>query len=234
MSRAIHETTASGDEVTLEANVQVAARGRTVAQVEHNAMQALDLVRATLHVLGEVLVPLDRLALLLAGRSAVTAIAPELQRTIEQLGACIHAAMLREKPLLVGGTVAFVVDDPQDMTSTPLQIELPDLSSAFAELVELDLAVSTHAQLCAKQARLAGLVQRARRQFSDTAQRLSGVLASQRPSSPGPARTADEGFVALIQSVRDRVLHAGNAALRVQGSPSARATWLITALKDAP
>jgi hypothetical protein len=66
MSRAIHETTPSGDEVTLEANAQLCARGRTVAQVEHNAMQALDLVRATLAALSGVTPALDRFALLLS------------------------------------------------------------------------------------------------------------------------------------------------------------------------
>lgn len=233
MSRAVHATTPSGDEVTLEANAQLCARGRTVAQVEHNAMQALDLVRATLAALSDVTPALERLALLLSnGRGiAASALAAELTRVIQQLGEVIHAAALRDDPLLTGGSAKFIVHDQHDLTSTPLQIDLPDLSSAFAELAELDLQATTVAQLAAKQTQLMGQVLTARKQLMVTAQGLSGVLASQRPPRQKPPRAEDEGFIAMIQSVRQRVLHAGGAALRVQGSPSARATGLIEALR---
>jgi hypothetical protein len=235
MSRATHATTPSGDEVTLEANAQLAARERTVAQVEHNAMQALDLVRATLHALGELTGPLDRLAALLSHSRSVplSTISPELQRLIEQLGASIHAAALREDPLLTGGGASFVVENPQDSSSAPLQIELPDLSGAYAELAELDIATSTHALITLKQVHLASTVQAAKKQFTGLAQRLTRLLGSQRPPRPLMPRAEDEGFVAMIQTVRQHVLHAGDAALRVQGSPSSRATWLIEALRNA-
>ena len=233
MSRAIHATTPSGDEVTLEANAQQHARGRTVAQVEHNAMQALDLVRATLAALSDVAPAVDRLTLLLSNSRgiAASALAAELQRVIQQLGETIHAAALRDDPLLVGGTAKFAVDDPNDLTSTPLEIDLPDLSSAFAELAELDLQVTTTTQLAAKQAQLAAEVQAAKKHLGETAQRLSSALARQRPTREKLHRAEDERFVAMIQSVRQSVLHAGDAALRVQGSPSSRATWLIQALR---
>jgi hypothetical protein len=233
MSRAIHATTPSGDEVTLEANAQQHARGRTVAQVEHNAMQALDLVRATLAALSGVGPTLDRLALLLSNSRgiAASALVTELQRVIQQLGETIHAAALRDDPLLTGGSAKFAVDDPHDLTSTPLEIDLPDLSSAFAELAGLDLQTTATAQLAATQAQLTAEVQAARKQLGETAQRLSGVLARQRPAREKPVRVEDERFVAMIQSVRQSVLHAGDAALRVQGSPSSRATWLIEALR---
>ena len=235
MSRAIHATTPSGDEVTLEANAQLCARGRTVAHVEHNAMQALDLVRATLAALSGIAPSLDRLALLLSNSRgiAASALVSELERVIPQLGQAIHGAALRDDPLLSGGSAKFLVDDPQDLTSIPLQIDLPDLSSAFAELAELDLRATTTAQLVAKHTQLAGQVLTAKKGLSDLAQRLSGVLANQRPSCEKPLRAEDEGLVAMIQTVRQSVLHAGDAALRVQGSPSARATWLIEALRDA-
>lgn len=234
MSRAVHATTPSGDEVTLEANAQLAARERTVAQVEHNAMQALDLVRATLHALDELSAPLDRLAALLSHSRGVpmSTIAPELQRLIEQLGTSIHAAALREDPLLTGGSTSFAVENPQD-GSGPLQIDLPDLSGAYAELAELDFATSTHALITLKQVHLTSTVQVSKKQFTVLVQRLTGLLGSQRPPRPLMPRAEDEGFVAMIQTVRQRVLHAGDAALRVQGSPSSRATWLIEAFRNA-
>lgn len=196
-------------------------------------MQALDLVRATLAALGELAPALDRLALLLANSQSIApaALSSELQRVIAQLGEIIHSAALRDDPLLRGGSAKFLVEDPHDLRSTPLQIELPDLSSAFADLAAIDLAAATRPELASQHAQLASLVQTARTQLSDLAQRLSKVLASQRPPAPS-ARATDDGFVELIQSVRERVLHAGDAALRVQGSPSSRATWLIEALRD--
>ena len=164
MSRAIHETTPSGDEVTLEANAQLCTRERTVAQVEHNAMQALDLVRAALAALREVTPPLDRLALLVSNSrsAAASTLAPELQRVIEQLGQNIHTAALRDDPLLTGGSATFAVDDPQDQSSTPLRIDLPDLSAAFSELAEVDLQETAWGLLATRQAQLRDQVQAAR------------------------------------------------------------------------
>lgn len=234
MSRAIHETTASGDEVTLEANAQLVTRGRTVAQVEHNAMQALDLVRATLAALGDIAGLLDRIGLLLShNRGAIEdAISMELERVIAQLGETIQAAMLHDDPLLCGGGATFAIQDPQDMSTAPLRIELPDLSEAFGELAEVDLGSEGSAlEISKRQAALVRVVQGARKQLTSTSQELSGVLASQRPPSPRPPRIEDEGFVAMIHELRQSVLHAGDAALRVQGSPTARATWLIEAIK---
>jgi hypothetical protein len=235
MSRVIHATTPSGDEVTLEASGQLCARGRTVAQVEHNAMQALGLVRATLAALSDVTPVLDRVALLLAHSrgSAMSALVPELRRVTAQLGKTIHAAALRDDPLLVGGSATFAIDDPHDLSSTPLRIELPDLRSAFAELAELDLHATNHALLTAKQVHLTSQVESAKQRLGEAAQRVSSALASQRPPRQKPPRAEDEGFVAMIQSVRESVLHAGDAALRVQGNLSARATWLIEVLRDA-
>lgn len=235
MSRAVHATTPSGDEVTLEANAQLCARGRTVAQVEHNAMQALDMVRATLAALSGITPLLDRLALLLSNARTVpmATLVPELQRVIEQLGRAIHAASLRDDPLLSGGSASFAVDDPRDDASTPLVIDLPDLASAFAELASLNLQTAGPTQLTTKQVQLTSRVQAARKQLTATAQRLSAVLASQRPTRQKPPRAEDDGFVELIQNVRQSVLHAGDTALRVQGSPTARATWLIEVLRDA-
>jgi hypothetical protein len=234
MSRPIHETTPSGDEVRLEANAQLCTRGRTVAQVEHNAMQALDLVRATLTALHDVAAWLDRIGLLLShSRGAVeSAISLELERVIAQLGESIQAALLRDDPLLRGGGAAFAVQDPQDMSSAPLRVDLPDLSHAYSELAEIDLSSDGSSRMISqRQAALVTLIQGARKQLTTTSQELSGVLASQRPPSPVPARVGDEGFVAMIRDLRQSVLHAGDAALRVQGSPTARATWLIEALK---
>src|ERR1700753_3589557 len=66
MTRSIHATTASGDAVTLGAGATLASHGRTLAHLEHNAMQALGLVRATLVALQGVGAQLDRASLLLS------------------------------------------------------------------------------------------------------------------------------------------------------------------------
>ena len=94
MNRSIHATTASGDAVTLEACTQTASRERTLAQVEHNAMQALGLVRAGLHALEPMFHGLDRIALLLSNSRGVVdpTVKPELKRVFSDLAQHVSVA----------------------------------------------------------------------------------------------------------------------------------------------
>lgn len=235
MNPAIHATAPSGDEVTLEANAQLGARGRTVAQVEQNAMHALNLVRAALIGLDQVTKGLDRAALLLAhNHQAIDpAVRPELRRTLEQLGEHLRGATLHGEPLLQGGSTSFALQEPGDDISEPLIVELPALEAAFSELVEAELSGGSHAWVSQRHETLASEVQLARRQLEQQAARLGEVLAHRRRiHAPAAQRRAeDEGFIAMIQQVRDDVLHAGEAALLVQGSPSVRAAWLVEAIE---
>lgn len=232
MSRIHATTTPSGDEVTLEVTAQVRTRPRALAQVEHNAMQALDLVRSTLTALSEVTRSLDRAALLLSHShgGTETAVWPELARVIEQLGTQIESAELHGEPILQGGQAAFALRDPSDELTEPVQVELPNLSHDWRELAAH--AADGAAQLTERHAVLSRHVQAARRRLANQAKRLSEVLSAERRQAPAPAaarRLDDERFVAMTQQVRDSVLHAGDAALLVQGTPSTRAAWLVEA-----
>ena len=141
MSRSIHATTASGDAVTLETCTQSASRDRTLAQVEHNAMQALALVRAGLHALEPMFRGLDRIALLLShSRGVVEAtVKPELKRVLSDLINHVSVAAWSGEALLRGGARAFALEDPWNETGQPLTVELPDLSESVRTLAQLDL-----------------------------------------------------------------------------------------------
>jgi hypothetical protein len=239
MTRAVHATTPSGDEVTLEASAQVAVRPRTVAQVERNAMQALDLVRAALAALTEVTRALERAALLLSHNRGplASSIIPELRRISEQLGVNIENAELHGTPLLRGATAAFALQAASDELSEPIRVELPNLSDAYRALIADELTSHTSpAALAQRHAQLLSEAQAGRAKLTATAKYLSEVLSNQRPKTPKatlPRRADDERFVSLIQQVRDSVLHAGGAALRVQGSPTTRAAWLVEAVEQS-
>src|SRR5262245_42490957 len=129
MTRAIHATTASGDAITLEAAAELGARGRTTAQLEHNAMQALGLVRASAHALQDVAQLLDRAMLLLASSRAVVdpTVRPELRRVFTQIADVVRTAHHAGQPLLRGSSVVYALEDPWQETSEPAHIDLPDL-----------------------------------------------------------------------------------------------------------
>lgn len=234
MTRAVHATTASGDAITLEASAELSARGRTTAQLEHNAMQALGLARACSHALQEVMQLLDRVALLLASSRGVVdpTVRPELRRVFTQLSEHVQASNHAGQALLCGGTVVYALEDPWQETSEQVQIDLPDLSdSAALASLELNSAVIVNQRTSAAQA----LLRKEQKRFAALSKSLCGALEKLhrgRAKNPqAPARVQDEGFVALIGRVRDHVLDSGSAALQVQGAPSTRAAWLVEALE---
>ncbi|MET0388572.1 MAG: hypothetical protein ABW321_21555 [Polyangiales bacterium] len=246
MTRSVHTTTASGDAITLAPGAHATAQsrtGRTVAQLEHNAMLALALVRATLHALERVATGTDRAALLLSNsRSLVDpAVKPELRRLFGELTDVVHSALWNGEPLLCGGGSAFAIDDPWREGSEPLCVELPDLQHTTQALVAVDLAGSTNALIVGQRnGALHSEVRHAQKRLGSTADQLRELLTMPRragheaaPEPPARSqRAADEGFVSLIGRVRDHVLHAGSSALRVQGAPSTRAAWLIEGATD--
>lgn len=239
MTRSIHATTASGDAVTLDAAAKPASRGRTLAQLEHNAMQALGLVRATLAALQGVAAPIDRAGLLLSHTRGVldASIRPELKRLFGEIGDGVRSAAHGGQLLLCGQTVAFALDDPWQESSGPVCIELPELwESALGSsgLATLELHNASNALIVMQRVSgLQALVQQSRKRLTAEHQRLGAVLGRLhggrvRDATLTAAR-ADEGFVDLIGRVRDHVLGSGSVALRVQGAPSTRAAWLVEA-----
>lgn len=236
MSRSIHATTGSGDAVTLETCTQTASRERTVAQVEHNAMQALALVRAALRALEPVFQALDRIALLLSHSRGVVeaAVKPELKRVLIELAEHVSTAAWSGEPLLRGGARAFALDDPwNDETKQPLTIELPDLAEAVRALSQLDLIGAANALAYGQRNAAAQQeVRRTQRHLQQLAKQLADVLARRRRSAARSSQTIskrgpDDVFVTMVSHVRDHVLAAGPEALRVQGSPTTRAASLV-------
>ena len=104
----IPATTASGDAVILEATPEPQARdgtrGRLLAQLEHNAMAALGLVRAGVSGLQSVSRLLDRAAQMLAQNKIVVdpAKARELQRAFTELVEHVQTRAYAEHALLQG------------------------------------------------------------------------------------------------------------------------------------
>jgi hypothetical protein len=239
MTRSIHATTASGDAVTLEAGAKPAARGRTLAQLEHNAMQALGLVRATITALQGVAAQIERAVLLLSHTRGVvdSSIRPELKRVFNEIGDRVRSAAHGGQLLLCGQTVAFALDDPWQESSGAVCIELPELWEAAlggSGLATLELQNARNAlTVMQRLSALQSLVQESMKRFGVEHQRLGAVLGRLhrgrvRDATLTAAR-ADEGFVDLIGRVRDHVLGSGTTALRVQGAPSTRAAWLVEA-----
>ena len=243
MSRSIHATTASGDAVTLEAGAQHTGRGRTVAQIEHNAMQALALVRAALAAVEPVFDGLDRVTSLLAhSRGLVeTGVKPELRRVLGELSEHVHNAAWSGELLLCGGARAFSLEDPwSESGELPLTVvELPELSECTRALTQHELTGGTNAlALSQRNANALQHVRSAQRRLQQVAKQLSQVLATRRrgaarTSQPLPKQTPEEGFVTMVSHLREHVLAAGALALRVQGSPTARAAWLVEATQQA-
>ena len=235
MSRSIHATTASGDAVTLETCTQSASRDRTLAQVEHNAMQALALVRAGLHALEPMFRGLDRIALLLShSRGVVEAtVKPELKRVLSDLINHVSVAAWSGEALLRGGARAFALEDPWNETGQPLTVELPDLSESVRTLAQLDLNGAANA-LALSQRTTTALqeVRKSQRQLQQLAKQLAEVLARRRRSAARSSQTIskrgpEDAFVSMVSLVRDHVLAAGPVALSVQGSPTTRAASLL-------
>jgi hypothetical protein len=236
MTRPTHAT-ASGETVTLEATAAQGARGRSLAQLEHNAMQALGLVRAAMIAVEMVGSSMERAALLLSRSQGFVDVGlkPELKRVIATVVQQVNGASHAGHSLLDGDSVAFAIDDPWLEASEPLGIELPDLAPSVlgaGGLSELDLGGNTSLQ--STQQRIAAVQTAARdgqRSLQHSAQALSAVLARlhEARGRSAPPRNQDDGFIDLIGRVREQVLRSGAAALRVQGAPSTRAAWLVEA-----
>jgi hypothetical protein len=225
--------------VTLEAASEAASRdgirGRLLAQLEHNAMLALGMVRASSAALQGVSRTLDRANRLIGQVHGPIdlLLAKELRAAFDELSRQVHMASHDGHKLLQGGSVSYALDDPWLESSQPLQVALPDLSaSVLAEggLDELELGGPHSTSLpvlrcmnevrAAIQAGQAGL-QRATRQLNEVLARLHGDRIR------SAARGRDDDFEQLAQLMREHVLRSGASALRVQGPPSSRAASLV-------
>jgi hypothetical protein len=215
-----------------------------LAQLEHNAMQALALVRATLGALERVVQGCDRASLLLSGSRGVVEpnIKPELRRTFGELAVLVNSSQFDGEPVLTGGSFPFALEDPWHETSDPFAIELPDLNEPTQALAVIDLNGAANAlQLSQRNNVLLGEARIAQKRLSATVERLHQVLFSQRRGDAANGdraalsalvaakrdRLQDESFVSMIGRVRDHVLTSGGAALLVQGTLSARVTSLL-------
>jgi hypothetical protein len=242
MSRSIHAKTASGDAITLEASADASGRGRSLAHLEHSAMQALGLVRAASGALRDVTRMVERTALVVSRGSGLleAGLKPELKRMFAELAQHIRSADYAGHGLLDGGMLVVSLDDAGHGGGVPLAIELPDLvPSLLGEggLCELDLqgsigTGSVQQRVAAAQTAL----HKAEQSLQASSKALLGVLQRLHDSRaiPGSQRTRDEGFIALIGQLRERLLRSGASALRVQGAPSTRAVWLVEGTEQQP
>jgi hypothetical protein len=237
-------TTASGDAVILEATPEPHARdgtrGRVLAQLEHNAMAALGLVRAAVSSLQSVSRLVDRAAQMIAQNQVVLDAnkTREVQRVFRELIEHVQTSAYAEHELLQGATVSFALDDPWLEASELLFVQLPDLrpsvlgaegvaSTDFGPLPSA--AHIMHRINGVRTAVAQGHVslQRAVRRLNVVVVRLN---ANRGKSTPVPA-SPDE-FQRFIGRVRDHVLRSGASALRVQGTPSTRAASLVEGAED--
>jgi hypothetical protein len=236
----IPATTASGDAVILEATPELHARGRLLAQLEHNAMAALGLVRAGFSGLQSVSRLLDRAAQMLAQNQVVLdpSKARELQRVFSELVQHVQTLAYAEHMLLQGETVSFALDDPWLEASEMLFVQLPLLGPSVlgAEgIASTDfgpLTSATHVMHRINGVRNA--VAQGHVSLQHAVRRLNVVVvrlhANRGKSTPVPA-SPDE-FQRFTGRVRDHVLRSGASALRVQGTPSTRAASLVEGAED--
>jgi hypothetical protein len=164
MTRAIHAKTASGDAITLEASAEASGHGRSLAHLEHSAMQALGLVRAGFGALREVARTLDRTSLLVSRGTGPLdpGLKPELKRMFAELAQQVRGADHAGHGLLEGGALAVTLEDATDAGGLPLAIELPDLVPSLlgtGGLCELDLQDSGGANRIAQGRKIAAGVQ---------------------------------------------------------------------------
>lgn len=232
-------TTSSGDAVTLEAASDAASRGnvrgRLLAQLEHNAMLALGLVRASLAALQGAGRTLDRAQRLIGHEHGPIdlMLAKELRAAFDELSHQVQMAVHDGHALLQGGSVSYALEDPWVESSRPLQVPLPDLSPSVLgeeglDGLELGGPRSSTLQVlrCLNDVRAASQaghadLQRATRELNDVLTRLHGDRIR------SAARGRDEDFEKLAHLMREHVLRSGASALRVQGTPTSRAASLV-------
>lgn len=240
----IPAVSAAGDAVTLEAgdgSARDGSRGRLLAQLEHNAMRALGLVRAGMLALQAVNRQLERATHLLSRHHGVLEahVADELRRVFSELVQYVQTASHDGHPLLDGTTVPFSLDDAWQEASEPLQVELPDLSRSVVGdggLHGLELSPRmvvlpvlqrlNHVRSAQQQGQVS--LQRAAQQLNVVLSRLHESRAKHATRKEAP-----DNFKQLAERLRDHVLRAGGSALRVQGSPSTRAAGLVEGLEES-
>jgi hypothetical protein len=231
---------ASPDAVTLAPTTDPTARdgasGRVLAQLEHNAMLALGMVRASMTALQNATHALENIAQVLPQSSSIEpARARELRRLIDELARHVQTAEHAGQSLLLGATVPFALDDPWLEASELLHLELPQLKDSVLApdgIASLDLSqranqLSAMHHVNAVRAAIARghvSLQRGTRQLNVVLMRLN---ANRNKSTPPPLGPDDRDFEQLTGRVRDHVLRSGASALRVQGTPSVRAASLV-------
>lgn len=227
-------------EATAEGGARDGSRGRLLAQLEHNAMLALGLVRAGLLALQGVTRSLERATHLLSRHHGVLepAIANDLKRVFAELGQHVQNATHDGHALLAGTSVAFALDDAWQETSEPLHVELPELhGSVLADggLLELELdARMTVLPILQRLNAVRSAVQKGQLALQAAAQQLNVVLTRLHADRAKSAavRGPTDNFDRLAERLRDHVLRAGASALRVQGAPSTRAAWLVEGFEE--
>ena len=235
--------TDAGDAVTLHAGSDAnreGGHGRLLAQLEHNAMLALGLVRAGAFALQAVSRLMERATHLLSRHHGVleAQVAHDLRRVFSDLIQYVQTAQHAGQPLLTGAIAQFALDDAWRQTSEPLQIKLPDLThSVLSDTgihgLELDSRMVVLPVLQALNT-VRGDIQTGHASLQNATQQLNVVLTrlyESRAKHP-PAKAAHD-FQQLAVHVRDHVLRAGGAALRVQGPPTERATGLVEGLEES-
>jgi hypothetical protein len=239
------QTTASGDAVIVEATGESSGRdstrGRLLAQLEHNAMLALGLVRAGFNGLQGVTLLLERATQTIPHNQVVLdpGKTRELKRLLDELIEHVRTSAYAEHVLLLGASVSFALDDPWLEASELFFVKLPDLTASVLGpdgLARLELesrTSSAHVMLRINGVRSS--VAQGHVSLQHTVRRLNVVVlrlhAKRGKSSPAPPSPDD--FQRLTGRVRDHVLRSGASALRVQGTPSTRAASLVEGSEDA-
>ena len=236
--------TPAGDAVTLEASgdgsTRDGSRGRLLAQLEHNAMLALGLVRAGMLALQGVARQLERATHLLSRHHGVIEAnaAEELRRVFSELIQHVRTASHDGHLLLEGAVVPFALDDAWQESSEPLLVELPDLSPSVLDSGGLhELELNTRMAVLPVLQRLNAVrseQQQGLASLQRAAQQLNVVLSRLHKSRAHHSRAqATDNFNQLAERLRDHVLRAGGSALRVQGQPSTRAAGLVQGLEES-
>jgi hypothetical protein len=238
------QPTAAGDAVILEATSDSSARdstrGRLLAQLEHNAMLALGLVRAGFNALQRVTHLLERATQAIPRNQGLLdpAKVRELKGVLAELVEHVKSSSYAEHALLHGASVSFALDDPWLEASEMLFVKLPDLTASvlgpegIARLELESRASASNVMLRINGVRNA--VAQGHVSLQNAVRRLNAVVlrlnAKRRKSTPAPPSPDD--FQRLTGRVRDHVLRSGASALRVQGTPSTRAASLVEGTED--
>jgi hypothetical protein len=228
-------------EAASEPSPRDGTRGRVLAQLEHNAMLALGLVRAGSHALQGATRLLERSAQIVSPNQVVLepTRARDLRRGFEELIEHVKSSVYGEHPLLQGACVSFALDDPWLEASELLFVQLPDLCESVLSdegITGVNFEPLTHASYVAH--RINGVrnaIAQGHVSLQHAVRRLNVVvlrLNANRGKNPATQASPDD-FQRLTGRVRDHVLRSGASALRVQGTPSTRAASLVEGAEDS-